>query len=187
MVGPAAGDEVVVLDEDLTVVGTMDKLEAHRRPTRHLAFSVVLTDDAGRVLLQRRAMGKYHFAGRWSNSCCSHPRPGEPVAEAGRRRVREELGVDCGPLTVHGARWYVARDPVSGLAEHEYDVVLLGPAGAPQDHDPDPAEVDGVDLVAPDALRAVLADAPERYTPWLPLVLDVAAGPPTPVPAVLLG
>lgn len=187
MVGGAAGDEVVVLDEDLTVVGAMDKLEAHRGPTRHLAFSVVLFDQRGRLLLQRRAQGKYHFAGRWSNTCCSHPRPGEPVRAAGRRRTREELGFDPGPLEVHGAFEYTARDPESDLAEHEYDIVLLGDAGSSDDHHPDPAEVDGLRLVAPGALRAALADEPGRFTPWLPRVLDVVAAPRSPVPPALLG
>jgi isopentenyl-diphosphate delta-isomerase len=180
-----AHDLVVVLDADAAVVGSMDKLAAHRRATRHLAFSVVLYDADGAMVLQRRADAKYHFAGRWSNACCSHPRPGEPVAAAGRRRVREELGVDGGPLSVHGAFWYEARDPASDLVEHEYDVVLVGRVDAPLD--PDPAEAAAVDRMRPDALRTALAADPQRFTPWLPQVLDLVSAPPTPVRAAILG
>lgn len=180
-----AHDPVVLLDADAAVIGSMDKLAAHQRPTRHLAFSVVLFGDDGRVLLQRRAAGKHHFAGRWSNTCCSHPRPGEPLRAAGRRRTREELGFDPGPLEVRGAFWYEARDPVSDLVEHEYDVVLVGRlVAAALDHDRfDPAEVEASALTTPDAVRAALAADPLSFTPWLPQVLDVATGRPTPIAA----
>jgi isopentenyl-diphosphate delta-isomerase len=165
---------------DTGQVGSMDKLEAHRRPTRHLAFSVMLFADDGRVLLQRRADGKYHFAGRWSNTCCSHPRPGEGVRDAARRRTREELGLEVGDLEVRGAFWYVARDDVSGLAEHEYDVVVVGRVdGAVPD--PDPDEVGATMLIAPDELRAAIAARPDDHTPWLARVLDIATGDGTPV------
>lgn len=178
-------DAVVLLDADGAVVGSMDKLAAHQRSTRHLAFSVMLYAADGLVVLQRRADAKHHFAGRWSNACCSHPRPGEPVVSAGQRRVREELGVDCGALSVQGAFWYEARDPASGLVEHEYDVVLVGRVDAPLD--PDPAEVAAVERMPPGALRAALAADPQRFTPWLPQVLDLAQAPPTPVPSTILG
>lgn len=175
--------EVVVLDADAGVVGRMDKLDAHRRSTRHLAFSVLLFANDGRVLLQRRAAGKYHFAGRWSNTCCSHPRPGEPLRAAGRRRTREELGLDPGPLEVHGAFWYQAHDAGSGLTEHEYDVVLVGRLdGAVPDRDRiDPTEVDAIRLIAPEEVRAACAGSPHSFTPWLLQVLDVATGPPGPI------
>jgi isopentenyl-diphosphate delta-isomerase len=165
--------QVVLLDADAGVVGAMDKLAAHERAARHLAFSVVLQGDDGGILLQRRAAAKYHFPGRWSNTCCSHPRPDEPVTAAARRRVREELGVDAGPLRVLGAFWYRADDPVSGLVEHEYDVVLVGRAGPLTSYAPDPDEIDGLRFVQPAELRAALAARPRQYTPWLAQVLDV--------------
>ena len=170
------GSTVIVLDTAAGIVGEMDKLAAHGRPpTPHLAYSVVLLDGAGATLLQRRANAKYHFAGRWSTTCCSHPRPGEPVRDAARRRVAEELHVECETLEVRGAFWYRAEDPDSGLAEYEYDVVLLGRVrGVAR---PDPAEVSETALRQPDeVLTACLLD-PRSHTPWLPMVLETALGP----------
>jgi isopentenyl-diphosphate delta-isomerase len=176
----APPDVVVLLDDAGTVVGSMNKLDAHRQPTRHLAFSVVLFDGDGRLLLHQRADAKYLFAGRWSNTCCSHPRPGESLRAAGRRRTREELGLDPGRLAVHGAFWYRAADAASGFAEHEYDVVLTGHVdGAVPD--PAPAEVDAVRWVRADDLRTEMAAAPDAFTPWLPQVLDIATGPAAPI------
>lgn len=178
LAGNAHG-RVVLLDAAANVMGSMDKLAAHRGAHPHLAFSVVLFDADGAVLLQQRARGKYHFAGRWSNACCSHPRPGEPVEAAARRRVAEELGIDSGALRVHGAFWYRAHDEVSGLTEHEYDVVLVGRIEHPPD--PDPVEVADVELRDPAAARAACEADPDRYTPWLAQVLDIALAEPTPV------
>jgi isopentenyl-diphosphate delta-isomerase len=180
--GAGLDGTVVILDSAATIVGEMDKLTAHGRPpTPHLAFSVVLFDATGAVLLQRRAAGKYNFAGRWSNTCCSHPRPGEPVRDAARRRLVEELAVDCGRLEVRGAFWYRADDPASGLAEHEYDVVLVGRIrGVAR---PDPTEASEVALRPPDEVLADYRDDPGAFTPWLPMVLRTALGPPRRVAA----
>lgn len=171
---------VVVLDDSAAVIGAMDKLAAHARPpTPHLAFSVVLFDAAGATLLQRRAATKYHFAGRWSNTCCSHPRPGEPLRAAARRRIAEELNIHCGELDVRGGFWYRAEDPASGLAEHEYDVVLVGqvPALAA----PNPQEASGVALRPPEQVLTDITTHPPLYTPWLAMTLRTALGPARPV------
>lgn len=170
------GSAVVVLDTAAGVVGEMDKLAAHSRPpTPHLAFSVVLFDAAGATLLQRRAAAKYHFAGRWSNACCSHPRPGEPLRMAAQRRIAEELQVACDTLEVRGAFWYCAEDPASGLVEHEYDVVLIGRTRGTAR--PNPAEVSDVAMHQPDDVLKACVQDPELYTPWLPMVLKTALGP----------
>jgi isopentenyl-diphosphate Delta-isomerase len=176
MADVTTGSTVVVLDPAARIVGAMDKLTAHGRPpTPHLAYSVVLLDGAGATLLQRRANAKYHFAGRWSNACCSHPLPGESLQRAAWRRVGEELQVDCSTLEVRGAFWYHAEDPASGLAEHEYDVVLLGRVrGVAR---PNPAEVSEVTLRPPEDVLTACREDPESYTPWLPMVLETALGP----------
>lgn len=119
-------DEVVLLDDSLTPCGRAPKLAAHQPPGQlHLAFSLVLLDPAGHLLLQRRSGSKHHFRRRWANACCSHPRPGETIVEAARRRADEELGARIARTREIGRFTYRARDPASGLVEHEHDVVVL--------------------------------------------------------------
>jgi isopentenyl-diphosphate delta-isomerase len=156
--------------------GSMDKLRAHQSPGHlHRAFSVLLLDEDGRVLLQRRAAGKYHFAGRWTNSCCGHPAPGIDVVLEAQDRTFAELGLDVS-LELVGSFQYQAADETSGLVEHELDTVLVGRlprGGAPA---PDPAEVSATRLVTVRDLEAELAQAPGAFTPWLPQVLACALG-----------
>jgi isopentenyl-diphosphate delta-isomerase len=160
----------VTIDED-GGLGSMAKLAAHRSPgVLHLAFSVFLFDEQGRLLLQRRASHKHHFRSRWSNSCCSHPRPGEALAAAAERRLQEELGVVAEVRPV-GSFTYEAVDPDSGLVERELDHVFVGRYDGPVD--PDEQEVDAVDWVDLADLRRRLSDEPERFTPWLPMALAV--------------
>ncbi|MBO0699328.1 MAG: isopentenyl-diphosphate Delta-isomerase [Zavarzinella sp.] len=131
----------------------------------HLAFSVYIFSPDGRsLLLQQRSMRKRLWPLAWANTCCSHPRLGEPAVEAGRRRLREEMGIDCelkpGPGFV-----YQARDPGGRGAEHEYDQILVGTyAGEPT---PDPAEVAAWEWMGLESLQTDLMARPERYAPWL--------------------
>ena len=167
-------DVVVLVDEHGADVGTAGKLAAHRAPGRlHRAFSVFVFTSDGRLVLQRRAATKYHFAGRWSNSCCGHPRPGEPVLEAARRRLFEELGVTCALVEV-GTFRYTARDEASGLVEAELDHVLVGVCD--DQPAPDPAEVDAVRAVTVGELDEGLRSEPGAYTPWLAEASGLAAG-----------
>ena len=165
-----AGEQVILVDADDREVGAMEKLAAHEHGgTRHRAFSVFIVDPQGRWLLQRRAAGKYHFPGLWTNACCSHPRPGEGTAAAAHRRLREELGFDC-PLAERFQFEYKATSAAEGLTEHELDHVFTGEhAGAVA---PDPAEVGAVRWVELRALEAELRARPEAFTPWFRLALD---------------
>lgn len=164
--GEEFGEEVVLVDEEGHEVGRTPKLAAHATPGQlHRAVSVFVFSTAGDLLLQRRAPGKYHFAGRWSNTCCGHPRPGEPVVAAGRRRLVDELGMDCELVEVATFR-YEARDEASGLVERELDHLLVGVGGTAPD--PRPDEVDAVRWTEPGALAADIAADPSVYTPWLP-------------------
>lgn len=157
-------DRIILVDEADREVGSAEKLSAHRDGGRlHRAFSIVLFDPRGRMLLQRRAAGKYHFGGLWTNACCGHPRPGEELAAAARRRLREELGVDAELREVFSFV-YTASDPRSGLTEREFDHVFVGALDA--DLRPDPDEIDALRWVdCAELLREVRAH-PDRYTPW---------------------
>ncbi len=169
-------DLVVLLDAMGEPTGAMPKLAAHRTPGHwHAAFSAMLLDDDGRMLLQRRAVGKYHFGGRWTNSCCSHPRPTESLADAVRRRVPQELGVvvDDDLLHLAGSFWYRADDPATGLVEREYDRVVVVEGVTDDRLAPDPDEVDDLAWVTPGQARRRCRDQPDTVTPWLHHVLDV--------------
>ena len=158
-------EQVVLVDDDGNEIGTMAKEKAHQAPGHlHRAFSVFLRDPSGRLLMQRRAFEKYHFPGVWANACCSHPRPGEPLSEAARRRVREELGLDSEPTEI-GTFTYRASDPVSGLVEHELDHVFTTIVS--EDPDPDPSEVMEWRWIEADELRARVNAADPTLAPWV--------------------
>ena len=153
---------VVVLGADGAPCGTAEKLDAHRRGLLHKAFSVVVWTTGGEMLLQRRAVAKYHSGGLWSNACCGHPRPGEDAAGAARRRLREEMGFETA-LTEIGVIRYRAVLP-NGLIENEV-VTVWGCRweGAPR---PDPAEVEAVRWIEAASLRAEVRTDPGLYTVW---------------------
>ena len=167
-------DELILVDGLDRPLGTATKEDAHFKGLLHRAFSVVLVREGERgpeLLLAQRAMGKYHSGGLWANSCCSHPRAGEEVLEAAVRRVPEELGCEVADLREIGCFAYRAVFD-TGLAEHEYDHVLLGrPVGAPA---PDPTEVSAVRWERADDVARDLAAHPERYCAWAPMVLSMA-------------
>lgn len=157
-------DEVILVDEADRATGTMEKLAAHRAGRLHRAFSVFLFAEDGRWLLQRRAAGKYHSGGLWSNACCSHPRPGEEVAEAAARRLGEELGVACPIAEAFALRYDL--DVGGGLREAEYNHVFLGRLAADAPLDPDPAEASACAWRGPAGIEAGLAADPGAYSPW---------------------
>ena len=164
-----------LVDSDGAVTGSCTVAEAHTAPGRlHRAFSVMLLDDLGRVLVQQRAAVKTRFALRWANACCGHPAPGQAVLAAAAQRLIEEIGVREVRLHQAGVHPYRAEDPQTGRVEHEYDHVLVGQVPVDTSLRLDPADVAGVRWMTPDLLRADLADHPDRYAPWLRGVLAVA-------------
>lgn len=159
---------VLLVDEHDRELGRAPKSQVHRTGERHRAVSVFLFDDRGRTLLQRRADGKYHSPGLWSNTCCGHPRPGESAMDAARRRLREEMGIEC-ELT-HVATFEYRAEVGQGLLEHEVDHVFRGTfLGAPT---PDSEEVGGWKWENLDAVKADCAANPADYSAWLPLALS---------------
>jgi isopentenyl-diphosphate Delta-isomerase len=160
-------EQVVLVDERDRELGALDKARAHAEGRLHRALSVFVFDSEGALLLQRRARGKYHSGGLWTNTCCGHPRPGEATSDAARRRLREEMGVDC---ALRPVRSFVYRTAVGGgLLEHELDHLFVGRSDAvPR---PDPAEVMAWRRAAVPALWRELTRRPGDFTAWLGLAL----------------
>jgi isopentenyl-diphosphate Delta-isomerase len=165
--GLSASERVVLVDLEDREIGTEEKLRAHHTGELHRAVSVFLFDAHGRLLLQRRADDKYHSPGRWSNTCCGHPRPGEAAIDAAGRRLREEMGIEC---NLTPAFSFVYRAELgNGLVEHELDHVFTGTfAGTPM---PDHREVEAWGWMSLPLLAAECASEPDRYSAWLPLAL----------------
>lgn len=166
---------VELVDDAGRATGTMPVADAHADPGHlHRAFSVLLFDPAGQVLLQQRAPVKTRFALRWANSCCGHPLPGQTPVAAASVRIAEELGLAGVSCTGTGSFTYRATDRETGRVEWEYDHVLIGVVPTMVETSPDPAEVAALRWVDPEALAGDLARRPEQYSPWLPQVLQLA-------------
>lgn len=165
---------VEIVDAAGTPIGATTVAESHTIPGKlHRAFSVLLTDPEGRLLLQRRAAHKTRFALRWANTCCGHPGPGQDVREAAAARLLDEMGLLVSSLDEVGRFRYRAEDPASGRVEHEYDHVLVARVPAGTAPAPDPTEVAEWRWVALDELRADTEEHPERYAPWLDQVVRI--------------
>ncbi|MGO1003131.1 isopentenyl-diphosphate Delta-isomerase [Lysobacter sp. CA196] len=154
---------LILVDGEDQAIGVGEKMQVHQQGLLHRAFSVFVFDAQGRWLLQRRADGKYHSGGLWSNSCCGHPREGEAIDAAARRRLGEEMGFEC--ELRHVARITYRLDVSDGLIEHEYDHVFVGGYdGRPQ---PDPAEASDWAWKTLPELWAALAGQPQDFSRWL--------------------
>lgn len=152
----------------------VEKLSAHQLGLRHLAVSVFVVRD-GAILIQQRALCKYHTPGLWANTCCTHPAWDEDPAVCAARRVDEELGITGLDLQHKGQVEYRA-DVGAGLIEHEVVEVFLAHAAADMPLVPNPEEVMNTRWVTPDVLAAEIAAKPEVFTPWLRIYLAEHAG-----------
>ncbi|MCD7930571.1 MAG: isopentenyl-diphosphate Delta-isomerase [Tannerellaceae bacterium] len=159
---------VTLVNKEDQFLGTMEKMAAHRKGELHRAFSVFLFNSQGEVLLQRRSQEKYHSPGLWTNSCCSHPQPGETVEEAAHRRMQEELSLDTDLtplLTFH----YKAVFP-NGLIENELDHVLIGVTD--EIPFPDPQEVEDHCYMKPEQIFDELSMRPWEFTVWFRIIFE---------------
>lgn len=160
-------NEVVLVDERDVPIGVMEKMEAHQKGLLHRAFSIFLFNSEGHMLLQRRALSKYHSPGLWTNTCCSHPMSGEMLEVAAVRRLKEEMGMTC---TMTKAFDFIYKAELDNdLIEHEFDHVLFGITN--QNPNPNTDEVcDWKWMPVYDVYIDVQLN-PERYTEWFKIAL----------------
>ena len=168
-------DFLILVDCNDKETGKEEKMKAHEMGILHRAFSVFLfrrRNDRVEILLQQRERTKYHCGGLWSNTCCSHPRPGESVIDAGKRRLKEEMGIELeGVLTDIGSFHYKANFP-NGLTEHEIDHVLIVEFDS-ETISFNPKEVDAVRWVLFDEVEEEYRLSPDRFTPWFEPALNL--------------
>lgn len=161
-------EEVVLVDTQDRAIGTMEKLEAHEKGLLHRAFSVLIFNSRGELLLQKRGKDKYHSGGLWTNTCCSHPRPSEPVHEASKRRLMEEMGIDLQPEFLYKFIYKTTLD--KQLVEHEFDHVFTGT------YDGEPVinknEVEDWKYVDLKTLKSDMAANADNYTHWFKIIID---------------
>ena len=161
-------DQVILVNEDNTPRGIMEKMEAHQKAELHRAFSIFIFNSKKQLLLQKRASGKYHSAGLWTNTCCSHPRPNEDTQAAAERRLKEELGIDISLMEI-GNFTYIAHFD-NGLTEHEFDHVFVAEyTKTPEHFNRD--EISEIKWIKARDLEVVLKNQPQEFTPWLAQVL----------------
>lgn len=161
-------ERLVLVDEHDQAVGTGSKLSVHQEGLLHRAFSVFIFNGQGQLMLQQRALGKYHSGGLWTNTCCGHPRPGEAVMEAAHRRLQEEMGFDC-PLQEVSQLTYRAQVS-STLIEHEFDHVFVGQFDG--EVRPDPDEARDWEWIGIEALNHQIKHTPALFTVWFKAILE---------------
>lgn len=163
-----AYESVILVDQDDNMIGTMEKIAAHRSGSLHRAISVFVFNEKGEMLLQQRARNKYHSGGEWSNTCCSHPRPGEKTMDAAKRRLKEEMNMVCNLEYAFSFTYRVYLE--NGLFEHEYDHVFFGTTD--EVPAPNPLEVENCIYLPAEEIEGALGRKPEEYTPWFRICFD---------------
>ncbi len=161
--------EVILVDENDRPTGSMEKLEAHQKGLLHRAFSVFIINSEGQMLLQKRASGKYHSGGLWTNACCSHPSPGENTAASAERRLQEEMGFSC-PLVELDQFKYCAHFE-NGLTEHEYDHIFLGTYNGAVSVNKE--EVEDYQWHSVQEIERLLDTEKEKFTYWFHIAFPI--------------
>lgn len=163
-------EQLILVDALDNPIGFETKMNVHEKDAKlHRAFSIFIFNAQGKLLLQQRAREKYHFAGLWTNTCCSHPTKGEALNDAAHRRLQEEFGFDTELVEILSFI-YRAYDPTSGLSEYEFDHVLVGKFdGEPTPNPKEISEWKWVDLLD---VKRELEQNPTSYTPWFRIAID---------------
>lgn len=161
-------EQVILVDENDTQLGVMEKMEAHEKGALHRAFSIFIFNSKQELLLQQRALSKYHSAGLWTNTCCSHPRPSETNLEAANRRLMEEMGMKVS--LSHKTSFIYKALFDNDLTEHEYDHIFVGHS----DDKPiiNREEVENYEWRSIEKIKDELRVHPEKYTVWFKIAIE---------------
>jgi isopentenyl-diphosphate delta-isomerase len=158
---------VILVDENDNVIGSMEKMEAHEKGLLHRAFSIFVFNKNKELMLQKRAIDKYHSGGLWTNTCCSHPRFNETILEAANRRLKEEMGFTCHLEREFSFIYYKKLD--KGLIEHELDHVIFGEYNfSPQINHTEVSDYKFISI--PELIKDVKSN-PQLYTEWFKICL----------------
>lgn len=162
-------EKVILVDTNDTVIGEMEKLEAHRKAKLHRAVSVFIFNSKGQLLLQKRALFKYHSPDLWTNTVCTHPRPDESIEYAAVRRLNEEMGIKNEKLTKIFD--FIYKEQLDNdITEHEFDHVFVGISNdLPV---PEPTEVSDFEYIDTSLLLAQIKSNPEKYTVWFKKIIE---------------
>ena len=161
-------EKVILVDKDDNQIGLMPKMEAHIKGKLHRAFSVIIFNTKGEILLQKRASIKYHTPNLWSNTCCSHQKEGEDNINAGKRRLSEEMGFVTNLYNFSSFTYKVKF--ANGLIEHEIDHIILGVFDG--DPKPNPNEIDEWKWIDIDMLVKDMRINPDQYTAWFIIIMN---------------
>lgn len=161
-------EQVILVDDKDHAIGVMEKMEAHRKGALHRAFSVFIFNSQGELLLQQRAFDKYHSGGKWTNTCCSHPRPEELTIDAAHRRLNEEMGITC-DLT-HSFQFHYKSRFENGLIEHEIDHVFFGNSDELPKLNAKEVENFKYDTLA--NIEKDIQNDPSQFTPWFKICFN---------------
>ena len=161
-------EKVILVNERDEQIGLMPKMEAHEKALLHRAFSVFVFNRDNELMIQQRALGKYHSPGLWTNTCCSHQREGESNIEAGQRRLQEEMGFST---ELEDTVSFIYKAPFdNGLTEHEFDHILVGYFdGEPQ---PNPEEAHDWKWMSLEDLKKDMQEHPQLYTEWFKIIFN---------------
>ena len=161
-------EEVILVDSSNSEIGTMEKMEAHKKGELHRAFSIFVFNDKGEMLIHQRADEKYHCGGLWTNAVCSHPRPGEKQIDALTRKMDQEMGFYSEVEKVFDFKYRAELE--NGLIEHEYDEVYFAIYNG--DFNPNPEEVKAYRFALIEDIRREIAEKPELFTPWFKMIFE---------------
>lgn len=161
-------EKVILVDQNDEPIGLMEKIAAHEQALLHRAFSVFVLNDKNEIMLQQRAAHKYHSPLLWTNTCCSHQRPGETNIQAGKRRLQEEMGFE---VDLKELFHFIYKAPFdNGLTEHELDHVMIGYYNDAPNINKE--EVEDWKWMEVEAVKEDMANNPEIYTVWFKIIFD---------------